>query len=241
MQRISQRLVKCRETCREREFGINGCTDRISYCKPYLSLMVLTGRSRLVFTRLCTEGVNPPSEARGYIALRGRRLGSLNRVTIVPATRWSSEFDVVCTAIHPSFPGTPGWLNWKTESRMSIRSTWISEVTHSLNPIQEGDAVEVLAAWMQPRTAMTQEKLSRCLRTPVYQHLNSTSITKNCPRPDLAKLAGRTRCCICREVGHFSRNCPKKRAQASGGDAGVVSCDLEPMSSRLASHTWRSL
>ena len=39
----------------------------------------------------------------------------------------------------------------------------------------------------------------------------------------------RTRCYNCREVGQLSRNCPKKRAQASGGDAGVraVSCDLE--------------
>ena len=33
----------------------------------------------------------------------------------------------------------------------------------------------------------------------------------------------------CREVGHFSRNCPKKRVQAPGNDAGVraVSSDLE--------------
>ena len=38
-----------------------------------------TGRSRLVFTRLQSEGANLPSEARGYLVLRGCRLGSPGR------------------------------------------------------------------------------------------------------------------------------------------------------------------
>ena len=45
-----------------------------------------------------------------------------------------------------------------------------------LEPIEEREAVEVLATWKQTKTAMTQEKLKRGL--PVRQHLNSTSITK---------------------------------------------------------------
>ena len=83
---------------------------------------------------------------------------------------------------------------------------------------------------------MTQEKLNRGLRTLVYQH--ST-------KPDLASLAGRTRCYNCREVGHFSRNCTKKRAQAAGRDAGVraVSYDLELTAtadvSAHESHLWK--
>ena len=36
--------------------------------------------------------------------------------------------------------------------------------------------------------------LSRCLRALVYQHSNITSITGNFTKPDVAKLAGRTRC-----------------------------------------------
>ena len=40
-----------------------------------------TGRSRLVFTRLQSEGANLPSGARGYVVLRGCRLGSLGRAT----------------------------------------------------------------------------------------------------------------------------------------------------------------
>ena len=48
-----------------------------------------------MFTRLQAQGVNLPSEARGYIDLRGCRLGSLGRATIMSATRGSWEFDEV--------------------------------------------------------------------------------------------------------------------------------------------------
>ena len=97
--------------------------------------------------------------------------------------------------------------------------------------MEESDAIEVLATWKQTRTAMTQEKLNRGLRTPVYQHSNSTTVTKNVPKPDLAKLAGRMRCYNCREIGHFSRNYPKRLVQTPGTDADVraVSCELELM------------
>ena len=70
-----------------------------------------TGRSRIVFAHLQTEGANLPSEARGDIVLRGCRLGRLGRATIMSATRRSWEFDEVCTAIRTSFPACPpdGW------------------------------------------------------------------------------------------------------------------------------------
>ena len=48
--------------------------------------------------------------------------------------------------------------------------------------------MEVLEIWKQTRTAMTQEKLNRGLRTPVDQRSNSTSITtRTSPKTDLAE------------------------------------------------------
>ena len=130
------------------------------------------------------------------------------------------------------------WMNWNIGSRMSLQEhvdfggdvelEFESEaVVGALEPIQKSDAVAVLPTWKQ---TMNQEKLTRGLRTPVKQHSSNTSVTRNLPKPDLAKVAGRARCFDCREVGHSSRNCPKKRAQASGGDSGVrtVACDLQP-------------
>ena len=105
----------------------------------------------------------------------------------------------------------------------------IEAIVGALEPIEESDAIEVLATWKLTWTAMAQEKLNRGLRTPARQHSNSTPVAKNAPKPDLARLAGRTRCSTCREVGNFSRNCPKKCVQAPGNDPGVrpVSCDLK--------------
>ena len=67
--------------------------------KKNVTTEAFTGRSRFVFTLLQSEVVNLPSEARRCIVLRGCRLGSLGRATIMSATRRSWGFDDVCMAI----------------------------------------------------------------------------------------------------------------------------------------------
>ena len=141
-----------------------------------------------MFTRLLAEGVNLPSEARGYIVLRGCRLGSLGRATIMSATRRSWEFDEVCAAIRTSFLGCPPdrWSHGtfgvdELEDRPDHElqdpvdfggdtefESEIEAIVGALEPTEESDAIEVLSTWKQTRTAMTQEKLNRGLRTPVY-------------------------------------------------------------------------
>ena len=60
-------------------------------------------------------------------------------------------------------------------------------VAGALEPTEEHDAVEVLAAWKQTGSAIKQEKLSRGLKTPVYPNSNNTASTGNFPKPDLAR------------------------------------------------------
>ena len=75
--------------------------------------------------------------------------------------------------------------------------TWTTEATRTLNPklrplwvllnqSRESDEVDVLAIWKQARAAMNQQKFSRGLKTLVYRHSNSTSVTRNFRKPDLA-------------------------------------------------------
>ena len=60
-----------------------------------------------MFARLAKEGVDLPSVARGYLILRGARLGNFGRATVMSATHRSWNVDEVCTAIRTAFPGIP--------------------------------------------------------------------------------------------------------------------------------------
>ena len=102
---------------------------------------------------------------------------------------------------------------------------------------EEMTRLKFLRLGNKTKTAMTPEKLNRVLRAPVRQHPNSTSNTENVPKPDLARLAGRTRWHHCREVGHFRRNYPKRRVQAPHV---IWSCRRLPKSSRPTNNIWRS-
>ena len=66
-----------------------------------------TGRARLAFARLTTEGVDLPPVAQGYLILQGARLDNLGRATIMSAAHRSWRVDEVRTAIRTAFPGEP--------------------------------------------------------------------------------------------------------------------------------------
>ena len=124
--------------------------------------------TRLVFTRRQSEGADLPSEARGYIVLRGCRPGSLGRATVMSATRRNWEVDDVCMAIPTSFPGCPPdrWSHGTfglEELEDSIEEDHVefgddaeheSEIDAILGALEaiESDAIEVLATWKQIRT-----------------------------------------------------------------------------------------
>ena len=97
----------------------------------------------------------------------------------------------------------------------------IEAIVGAPEPTKESDAVE-LATWKQTRTNMTQEKHQSVSENTCDP--DSTSITRNFPKPDLAVLAGRIWCFYCREVGHFSRNC--RRETCSQHLSETVACEL---------------
>ena len=124
-----------------------------------------TGRSTLVFARLQSEGVNLPSETRNYIVLRGCRLGSLGRATIMSATGRSWQLDDVFMAIWSSFPGCPpdrwshGTFGVELEDRIEDETQDHAEFGDDacLNPKLRRS----WEPWKQTKTAMAEEKLSR--------------------------------------------------------------------------------
>ena len=132
--------------------------------------------------------------------------------------RRSCKLHDVCMAIRTSFPGSPAdrwfhgtfgveWIEDETQDHVEFGDdaeleSEIEAIVGGLEPIEESDAIEVLATWKKNQDGMAQEKLNLGLTTPVRQNSNSTSIAKNVPKPDLARLAGCTRSYSCPEVGH---------------------------------------
>ncbi|CAK0911130.1 unnamed protein product, partial [Prorocentrum cordatum] len=204
-----------------------------------------TWRAQLVFARLPTEGVDLPSVARGYLILRGARLGNFGRATVMSATHLSWNVDEVCTAIRTAFPGIPP--ERLTQAACAVEEEFVDseappppepyqeegaedDVTQEIDaivqaaePIEESDAVEILATWKQTRVAMNKERLDRGLRPGWKARPPGPS---GPTRHDLDKLGRRVKFFRCKNIGHFSRDC--KEALPAHGAGMVIAEPMEP-------------
>ena len=116
------------------------------------------------------------------------------------------------------------WMNWKTGSRMKLKITVSSEATLSLNPRLRPPWVP----WNQDGhdTGLAQSRAEGTLNT-------NTQTVRQLPRTFQNQILRgwlvALGVIIVGKLAILGRNCPKKRARAFGGDAGVraVSCDLE--------------
>ncbi|CAK0862474.1 unnamed protein product [Prorocentrum cordatum] len=144
------------------------------------------------------------------------------------ATHRSWNVEEVCTAIRTAFPGVPPERLTQTafaveeehgdtevgpppehyaeESVEDDITDEIDAIVQAAEPIDEADAVEILATWKQTRTAMTKEKLDRGLR-PQWKARPGQGGHGGPTRHDLDKLGRRVKCFRCKKIGHFSRDC----------------------------------
>ena len=158
------------------------------------------------------------------------------------AARRSWKFEEVYTAIRTSFLGCPldRWSHGafgvdELEDRVEHEpqdlvdfgddaefESEIEAVVGALQPVEDSDAVEVLATRKQTRKAVTQEKLSRG-----WEHLCANAQTarqsaRTFPKPDLAELAGRTR-----TVGNLTMSAESVQRSAQASER-TLACELVP-------------
>ena len=140
----------------------------------------------------------------------GKAMEEACRLKIISATLRSWAFHAVCTAIRTSFPGCSPDRWWYGNLEVDVLEN--VEVTRSRNPRrgvvagapgpEECDAIKAAGTWKQTRVAEGREKLDGELKTPVWQNPTITRSAGNAQKPDLMKLASRTRCDSGWESGH---------------------------------------
>ncbi len=184
---------------------------------------VYVGRAKEAFDRAAREGVNFPSVARGFLLLRGARLSPERRAVVLSAAHRSYEEQEVSAAMRQTYPQylhdprTP--INFAEaaedmnepeedyeEQEIDALIAGTFEAAEEDDVIEESDAIDVLVTWKQQRQANNAVK-------------NSRGFPPGQPpaRPDVGALRRRVRCFKCKEVGHFSRDCPQNQRGKSTG------------------------
>ena len=184
------------------------------------STAVYTGKARAAFSAAEAEGVKFPDTARGYLVLRFARLAPEKKAIVLAAARGSYNETDISAALRTTFPdhlyaGRQAASNVNVaegdydqvempsedEQQVLVAEDGIPDDLGD-EPIEEQDAVDILMTWKQTRTNINKEKIARGLSG----------------QRDVKKLEARVRCFKCKQIGHFSRNCPKRggKGMASG-------------------------
>jgi hypothetical protein len=156
--------------------------------------------------------------ARGYLILRGMHLTRDQRAIVLAASKKSYAEEDITTALRTTYPMTitekyamvsePSALavvdenDFLDESDDGEIDALVATNSEDASVLEESEVIDTFATWKQARGAISKERLARGFGPP---------------RPDVNKLRKRVRCFNCKEVGHFSKDCPKKKTFPEGG------------------------
>ena len=174
-----------------------------------------TGRAREIFSRSEGEGIPFPSIAKGYMLLRAAKLPSERKAVVLAASRRSYDDVDVPAALRTTYPDNLSAISQRVHLAESSAAAHedeevetlladaesdeltkeVSECLAAMNqveegdePIEEADAIHVLATWKQTREKIGQAKLQRGFGPP---------------KPNLHRIQKRVRCFRCKKIGHF--------------------------------------
>eukprot|EP00438_Fugacium_kawagutii_P025213 Skav222622 [mRNA] locus=scaffold4205:86469:93548:+ [translate_table: standard] len=189
------------------------------------STAAYTGKVKAAFNAAEQEGIKFPPIAKGYLMLRFARLSPERRAVVMAAARQSYLENDISAALRTTYPEGLGTHRSSAVAQVATEAEPMEEPYDPVDeedillakdeddndfgegPLEEQDVIEALMTWKQTRATISKEKLARGLASG----------------KDMKKIEARVRCYRCKQVGHFSRDCPVKKKNAPASSASKVS------------------
>ncbi|CAK0820029.1 unnamed protein product, partial [Prorocentrum cordatum] len=153
------------------------------------------GRAQTILMRAKKEGVEIPDVAQGFLLLRGARLGGDRRAVVLAASERQWTFEKLALALKTVYPKV------------------LPE--HGVHLVEDDYVWEAAGEEHHP-AASSQEEVDAFLAEVEQDREEPMEEDEAIQAPDLKKFSARVRCWACKQVGHFSKECPKRAGKGGG-------------------------
>lgn len=215
--------------------------------KPGESFQQFLARYVAAVRRLREQKVELPKEVRGFMLIKKLRLENQQESMLLTYMTGNLEIEQVTKAVRSVFPEGKGGTRsqkdiFQAESMGDDGARQHEEiyVNDAENEVQ--DVMEVIAEQHQMNDAVDDEEAVECFES--YAEVRKKILEKKRLRgfsapsssgkggPGTWKLTGtvngklellksRTRCHLCKQIGHWKRECPQKKGASSSGVGGA--------------------
>ena len=215
-------------------------------------------RLESTYRLLITHSVELPKKVRGWFLLRKMHLDQTQEAMILTATQGSLDYKAVVSAIHAMFPNGKGQVVKAKDRDVFLAAEKSdgeeehggdpSEVYEALQGVADQvqgqsdydseDAVEVFETYRDIRRRVQEKKMGRGFTSKTQSEAGKWNITGSI-RAKVEALKGKTRCHLCKQLGHWKKECPERRRkeqQRKPREAPSSSSDVHFSELRIGGH-----
>ena len=175
------------------------------------------------------QKVELPSEVKGYMLIKKLKLDAASEAMILTATRGVMKFPEVCEAVKAIYPDGKGTASAKNkeifladggpdppedEDEVLEAMEAVAEEWQLRDDVEDEDVLEAFESYSEIRRRMAEKRKARGFvgggSEPQRWKL-SGSVTGR-----IEMLKAKTRCHLCKRLGHWKRECPNLQRKGAG-------------------------